>query len=374
MADKTRKNIESMSQRDRTWETLSTQYGKQKEASNAAYDQEISKQDRAMVQRGMQRSSYGANALSNLRSAKVKAANDIDSEMLSTYASALNDIENREQEQSNWEREFTEGQRQHNENLAFQKSEAARQQKNENWNQAFQQKQADIAQKNTQWEQNFQQKQADISQKNTEWQQAFQKSEAAREQANTEWNQQFQTSEAARQQKNTEWEQKYQEAQSKIQQEQWQKQFDAANEQWKQQFDYNKMSDDQKLAYNYIVQAASLGNDVSDAMLKKAGISRQDYNALKAKVAEITASTGGGGGGKTTNKPTTEPEKPSESSLVQNMFGKTSGSNQSKASTSGAVSAVNFANNTIIQNAQNREKKTGALKTGANGNRRAATK
>ena len=215
MADKTRKDIESLSQRDRTWETLSTQYGKQKEASNAAYDQEISKQDRAMVQRGMQRSSYGANALSNLRSAKVKAANDIDSEMLSTYASALNDIENREQEQSNWEREFTEGQRQHNENLAFQKSEAARQQKNENWNQAFQQKQADIAQKNTQWEQNFQQKQADISQKNTEWQQAFQKSEAAREQANTKWNQQFQTSEAARQQKNTEWEQKYQEAMRK---------------------------------------------------------------------------------------------------------------------------------------------------------------
>lgn len=62
--------------------------------------------------------------------------------------------------------------------------------------------------------------------------------------------------------------------------------------QWREEFDYNKMSDSQKLAYNYIAAAAANGGDVSDDLLKQAGISRQDYNAMKAQ-----ATSGGGGGG-----------------------------------------------------------------------------
>jgi hypothetical protein len=67
------------------------------------------------------------------------------------------------------------------------------------------------------------------------------------------------------------------------------KQLTATQDQWKQEFDYNKMSDAQKLAYNYVVNAASNGGDVSDALLEKAGLSREDYNAMKADVDAVNS-------------------------------------------------------------------------------------
>jgi hypothetical protein len=73
------------------------------------------------------------------------------------------------------------------------------------------------------------------------------------------------------------------------------KQWEAQQAQWKQEYEYTKMSDSQKIAYNYIVAAAAQGGDVSDALLQQAGISREDYNAMKQQAATYS-------GGGTTKK------------------------------------------------------------------------
>jgi len=63
------------------------------------------------------------------------------------------------------------------------------------------------------------------------------------------------------------------------------KQWQAQQDQWRTEFDYNKMTDDQKIAFTVITAAAGNGTDVSDDVLKRAGISRADYNAMKKQAA-----------------------------------------------------------------------------------------
>jgi len=88
------------------------------------------------------------------------------------------------------------------------------------------------------------------------------------------------------------------------------KQWEAQQAQWREEFDYNKMTDAQKIAYNYIVAAAEQGGDVSDELLARAGISREDYNAMKKQASS------GGGGGSYTKKTETETEKPTATDSV----------------------------------------------------------
>ena len=71
----------------------------------------------------------------------------------------------------------------------------------------------------------------------------------------------------------------FNEKQWQAQQDQWQ----AQQEQWKQEFEYSKMSSDQKLAYESIMTIIGQGNDPSDDLLKRAGLSRADVNAMKAQ-------------------------------------------------------------------------------------------
>ena len=71
------------------------------------------------------------------------------------------------------------------------------------------------------------------------------------------------------------------------------KQWEASVDQWKQQFEYTKMSNDQQMKFNAILTAAQNGGDVSDEILAAVGLTREDYNAMKAKAQ----STGGGGSG-----------------------------------------------------------------------------
>jgi len=131
----------------------------------------------------------------------------------------------------------------------------------------------------------FQQSEAERNQQNTLWNQAFQTQQYADSRADTAWNQAFQTQQYTDSRADTAWEQDFRQQQLQLQQ-----------EQWKEQFEYSKMSDTQKMAYNYLMAAAENGSDVSDALLQQAGISRADYNAMKRQV-----SSGSSGG--TTTRP-----------------------------------------------------------------------
>ena len=154
-------------------------------------------------------------------------------------------------------------------NLAFQQSEAARQQSN--WQQEYNANRADTA-----WTQAFQQQQANLSQAN--WEKEY----AANQEQNA-WSREFQESEAARNQRNLEIQQAFNE-----------KQWNAQQEQWKQEFEYSKMTNQQKIAYETLVNIIAQGNDPSDALLKQAGISRADANAMKAQAKASGSSTGSG--------------------------------------------------------------------------------
>lgn len=213
MATKTKQEMDQMSARDQVWEALNTSYGQSIDKSNASYDSAIAQQDRSMIGRGMQRSSYGQQILANMQNQKVKAANDLEAQKNAEYMNRLYQIGRDEVADNQWERQFGENQRQFNENMAYNKERAAV--------------------------------------------------------ADNQWERQFATSN-----------------------EQWEKSFNAQNDQWKQQFEYTKMSDDQKLAYNYVTAIIGQGGTPSDDLLARAGLSRNDANAMTAQVA-----TGGGGGG-----------------------------------------------------------------------------
>ena len=225
MATKTKQEMDQMSARDQVWEALNTSYGQSIDKSNASYDSAIAQQDRSMIGRGMQRSSYGQQILANMQNQKVKAANDLEAQKNAEYMNRLYQIGRDEVADNQWERQFGENQRQFNENMAYNRDRAA------------------------------------VS--------------------DNQWERQFATSN-----------------------EQWEKSFNAQNDQWKQQFEYTKMSDDQKLAYNYVTAIIGQGGTPSDDLLTRAGLSRTDANAMTAQ-----ASGFGGGGGytkpKTTNDQTT---------------------------------------------------------------------
>ena len=139
--------------------------------------------------------------------------------------------------------------------------------------------------------------------------------------ADEQWQQQF-----AEAQKNTAWQQEFS-----------QRQWEAQQEQWRQTFDYNKMSDTQKIAYNYVMAALERGTDVTDDLLAKAGLTRRDFDAMKGTASAIAASggsgSGGGGGGSgsgsgSTNKGTTPP--PASDSSMDSLLGSQGGANFSR--------------------------------------------
>ena len=281
---KTKETVENMTARDRLWDSLDYSYGKKRDESNTAYDKAIAQQDRAMLGRGMQRSSYNAQTMANMRNEQVKAANDIYDAQIADYENRLADIEQQEKQDEQWERQFAESQRQFNENLAYQKERATvsdtQWQKNYdeqlrqfNENMAYQKERAGVS--DAQWEKQYQQALNEFNQN-----MALQREQFTEQKTQNAWNREFQTSEAAREQANTEWSQAFQK-----------EQFAAQQDQWKQQFNYTQKSDDQKIAASYAMQIIQQGGNPSDDLLARAGLSRADANAMKAQVA-----TSGGGG------------------------------------------------------------------------------
>lgn len=91
----------------------------------------------------------------------------------------------------------------------------------------------------------------------------------------------------------------YQKERDQIADKQWQQQFNAQQEQWKQQFNYQEKTANQQIAYNYLMNMLETGDNPSDAILKQAGITRNDYEQMKKAV--VKTSSGGRGGSSRTN-------------------------------------------------------------------------
>jgi hypothetical protein len=267
---KTKDEVNNMSRADRLWDSLSYSYGRKGDLLSKEYDKARSQADRQALSRGMQRSSYNNQVLANIDENRINALNDNQSALIADYENRLGDIEDKE-----WERDFQERQ------FAANREDAA-------WQQGFQEKQYADSRADTAWQQGFQEKQYSDSRNDTLWNQAFQEKQYDANRADTAWQQEFS-----------------------------QKQFDAQLAQWDKEFNYTKMSDEQKIAYNYITTAAANGGDVSDALLAQAGISREDYNAMKKQ-----ASSGGGGKKQTDDKGDTNGDKPTvptEDDLIKGL-------------------------------------------------------
>ena len=121
MATKTKEQMDAMSARDQIWEALNSTYGQQIEKSNASYDAAIAQQDRSMLQRGMQRSSYGQQILGNMQNQKVKAANDLGTQMTAEYLNRLYQVGRDEKADEQWQANFDEQKRQYEQNFGYQK-------------------------------------------------------------------------------------------------------------------------------------------------------------------------------------------------------------------------------------------------------------
>ena len=330
MPAKTKKEVEQQSAKDRLWDSLDYSYGQQREASDKAYDQARSQADRQAQSRGMQRSSYNGQTLANIDNQKIKAQNDIYNAQIADYQNRLTNIEQQEKEEDRWERQFAENQRQYNEQMAYNRERASvadtqwQTQYDANrsdtaWNQAFQQQQYDANRSDTAWNQAFQREQYDASRADTAWNQSFQQQQYADSRSDTAWNQAFQREQYDANRSDTAWNQAFQQQQyadsrsdvdwqRAFQQQQysdsrsdtaWQQNFSeqqwqAQQAQWREEFDYNKKTNDQKIAFEVITNAVANGKDVTDDILARAGISREDYNAMKKQVS-------GGGPGKKKN-------------------------------------------------------------------------
>lgn len=152
---KTRDDVDSMSKRDRLWDSLNYSYGKKAERSDEQYRQAYSQADRQMLSRGMQRSSYGAQTLANLDQKRVEARSDIDSELIADYENRLQAVEEAEQQQANWQKQFDEGVRQYDTNMAYQRERAAA--SDNQWNMSFNYQKERDAITDSQWQKSFDQ-------------------------------------------------------------------------------------------------------------------------------------------------------------------------------------------------------------------------
>ena len=96
----TAEDVNGQDSRTRLWQSLGYTYGRQKEQSDQSYQRAISQSDNAMLQRGMQRSSYGAQVRANLMDQQVKAQNDIDAAQIADYQNRISQLEQQEAEEA----------------------------------------------------------------------------------------------------------------------------------------------------------------------------------------------------------------------------------------------------------------------------------
>ena len=315
----TKEDVEQQDSATRLWQSLNQGYDVQREQADKNYAKAISQTDRAAQNRGMGRSSFNLQTQANLMKEQAKAQQDITSAQIAEYQNRLTQLEDKEKEEERWERQ-----------IGLQERQVAAAEAQNEWQRHFSEKQYQAGREDTAWSQNFQQSQADISQQNTErqfglqerqfglqeqqfnanqeqnaWERSMSEKQFNANQEQNAWQRDMSERQFNADQEQTAWQRGMQEKQFEANQEQnaWernfseqqfaqsQKQWEAQQAQWREEFDYNKMSTEQQLNYNFVTYALQNGKDVSDEMLERAGLSREDFNSMKAKVV-----SGGGGG------------------------------------------------------------------------------
>jgi hypothetical protein len=297
-AARTKDDVDNMTARDRLWDSLNYSYGKKRENSDEQFRQAYSQADRQMLSRGMQRSSYGAQTLANIDKQRVDAQNDIYDNQIADYENRLYQLERDEKADDQWERQFAEGQRQYNENLGFQRERAEAQ--DNQWQQSFNYQKGRDAEADRQWQKAFDAQQAQQAEQNRQWQQTF----------------------------------SYQQSRDTVSDQQWQKAFDQSN-----------TNTDRQLAASYIQAIIANGQDPTDELLARAGLSRADANAMKAQIAAGGGWSGGssGGGGSSNKSTTLTPPPASDGGLdgLLNNNNKSGGNNKPVAGVATRVVAQN---------------------------------
>lgn len=116
-----KKDVDSMNVRDRLYDSLSYTYGKRGEDIEKQYNKLTSQTNNSLLSRGMQRSSYGAQTAANIGKQMVDALGQNASDLIADYENRLYQVEQDEREQANWEKQYQESIRQHNEEMAERK-------------------------------------------------------------------------------------------------------------------------------------------------------------------------------------------------------------------------------------------------------------
>lgn len=270
----TAEDVNNQDARTRLWQSLNTTYTNQMEESDKAYDKAISQQNNAMLARGMGRSSYALHEAAHMYDDKNNARNKIGQALIADYQNRIGQIEAQEKEDE-WRKTQFEYQKERD-TVADQQWDKEYAYKVARDAVADQQWQAQYKEQLRQFDENmaYQRERANVS--DAQWQKQYDEelrrfnAQMAQQEAQFKANYDFQVSEANRQQSNWEIQQAFNE-----------KQWQAQQDQWKQEYDYNKMSNDQKIAFSVITAALESGNDADDATLKRAGISRAEFNTMK---------------------------------------------------------------------------------------------
>lgn len=294
---KTAQDVNGQDARTRLWQSLDYAYGDQRRKSDQQYAQAVAQADRQALGRGMQRSSYNAQTLANLRQKGIEANNDITSAQIADYQNRIGQIEQQEKEDERWERQFAEQQRQYNEGMALNREQFEEQKQNTAWNQNFQQTQADQSQAN--WQSQFNAGREDAAQAQQNWQTSFDASRQDAAQSQQNWQTQFDATQAQQKWQN-EFAQNqfaYQQTQDQQAQANWQAQFDAQqaqqawqNEYMQDQFKYEHVIPAQQAAAAQAAAAQAAasqtsysgrpGNTTSSTPWGKLGISEEEYYRL----------------------------------------------------------------------------------------------
>ena len=324
----------------RLWQSLKNTYGNQMEESDKAYDKAISQQNNAMLARGMQRSSYGASISAGLLNQKNQARNRLGESLIASYQDRLSQLEEAEaarkfqadeaEKGRVWQsgenalsRAFTTSEREATQKYNTAEREATQlyntseREAQQKYNTAEREAQQLYNTSEREAQQSWQSSENALNRSNQErlqqLSQEWQSGENAKNRAFTtserEATQKYNTSEReAQQQYNTaerEAQQAYNSKESALSRE-WQTAENAANRaeqarqydtslayqkerdavgdtQWDKQFGFNEKTTDQQIAMQYALDILGKGQMPTDDLLARAGLSKEDAQAMMAK-------------------------------------------------------------------------------------------
>ena len=287
------------------WDSLSYGYGKKADQINASYNKALSQQDNAMLKRGMGRSSYALQSMANLNKERNAALASNEDALIADWQDRLTQMEEAEKA-----RKFQTSEREAQQewqsgenalNRSFQTSEREAQQLYNTGEREAQQlyntgereaQQAwqsgenalNRAQEQEQFAKTYGLQRDQFNESKRQYEQNFNYQKSRDAVSDSQWNQTF----------------NYQKERDAVSDNQWNQSFGLQ----KDQFAYTQSSDERNYYASWVQNIAANGGEASDDMLAKAGISRADFEAMKAQAA---AATGGGGGGSYSPKSPTTP-------------------------------------------------------------------